>query len=241
MVKALIGLAGVVLIGWLLYLSPVGREVVVRYAPTVGPRAVPVVRHALDDKHNNSLRMQARESLLKIGKDAVPPLVESLKDSDPVVRAESVRALVVLAAAQQDIGEGAPALMEALHDSNAEVRAEAANALRMIGPRGRESAPALIGMLEDTDPAVRRAAASALWRLRVDEPAAIYALIRALEDPVPDVRREAAEAMDQFGPAARKAEPALKRLLDDPDVSVRQEAREALKSVIGESPAGKHD
>ena len=72
--------------GWLLYRAPLVREVVVGLAGRMGTPAIPVLRRATFDG-DNDVRRAAGSALAALGAAAVPPLVESLGDEDPAVRA----------------------------------------------------------------------------------------------------------------------------------------------------------
>ena len=61
--------------------------------------------------------------------DAVPALIEALKDNDAGVRRQSAWALGRIGAEAKD---AVPALMEALEDNDADVRQESDRAIRQI-------------------------------------------------------------------------------------------------------------
>jgi HEAT repeat protein len=74
--------------------------------------------------HNDAVRMKARHSLVAMGRIAVPPLVEALKNKNNLVRWETAKAL-------GEIGdpETVPALIKALEDEDFDVRWLAAEGL----------------------------------------------------------------------------------------------------------------
>ncbi len=80
---------------------------------------------------NDSGRKDARQSLVAIGRSAVPPLIEALKQKDDHVRRESVKALC-------EIGgpEVAPALLRTLEDEEFDIRWLAAEELIGLGMNG---------------------------------------------------------------------------------------------------------
>ncbi len=86
----------------------------------------------------------AVDALARIGADAVAPLIETLADRDPQVRANAARALSLMGAQAEP---AVPALIDALEDEDEQVRANAARALGQIGPAARQAIPALIESL----------------------------------------------------------------------------------------------
>ncbi len=105
--------------------------------PTAQPTLVPVIKEW-------GMRETAVDALARIGADSVEPLIETLRDPDPAMRANAARALSLMGPeAEAAIG----ALIEALGDSDAQVRTGAARALGQIGPAARSAIPALIEAL----------------------------------------------------------------------------------------------
>jgi hypothetical protein len=80
---------------------------------------------------NDSARKDVRQSLVAIGRTAVPTLIEALKQKDDHVRRESVKALC-------EIGgpEVAPALIRTLEDEEFDIRWLAAEELIGLGMNG---------------------------------------------------------------------------------------------------------
>lgn len=97
-------------------------------------------------------------------RDAVPALIQALKDSAPKVRGQAIVALGWIG----PTAEAAVApLMELLKNENPSVRAEAARALGKIGGKAREAVPTLTTLLKsDKDERVREGAATALAALK---------------------------------------------------------------------------
>src|SRR6266404_1451345 len=93
--KWLVGCLGMLLIGWIIYLTPLGRELAVSSLGKIGPVAVPLLRHALQDE-DNGVRWAAHDALKELGTKAVPSLVHALQDKDARVRAEAADALSML-------------------------------------------------------------------------------------------------------------------------------------------------
>ncbi len=90
----------------------------------------------------------AVDALGRIGPSAVPPLVATLSDPNPRVRAEAARALSRIGSAAQ---AAVPQLIEQLQDPDRDVRQAAARALGQIGPAAAPAVPALITLIETND------------------------------------------------------------------------------------------
>ncbi len=183
-------------------------------------------------------RKHAAVTLGQIGpaaKDAVPHLVELLKDPDADVRWAAAGALGMIGAAAKD---AVPHLVELLKDSNTDVHRAAADALRGIGAE-KDAVPHLVELLKDPKLLwyVRRAAADALGQIGPEAKAAVPHLVELLKDSDTDVRRAAAGALGQIGPAAKDAVPHLVDLLKDPVEDVRRAAAYALGQIGAEAKA----
>ncbi len=169
-----------------------------------------------------SLGRQPVEIAMKIGKAAVRPLIYDLKDRDPLVRSNAVKALGAI----QDPRAVEP-LIKVLKDKDPLIQRQAVQALgRINDPRAVEP---LIVILEDKKrrPYVRMSAAEALGLLR--DPRAVESLISALEDEHWEVRSHAAEALGRIqDPLA--VEPLIGALKDE-DVTVRGNAVDALAKI----------
>jgi len=164
------------------------------------------------------------------GEEAVPELIDTLKDSDMSVRRYAALALGEIGPAAS---EASPALAAALQDSNGDVRYAATGALGRIGPAASEAVPALTAALKDSDVAVRRTAAESLGQIGPGASEAVPALVEALQDPDAPVHVFAAQALGRIGPGAAGAIPALRAALADPngDNRVRKAAAEALEKI----------
>jgi hypothetical protein len=93
---------------------------------------------------------------------AVPALIRTLRDADPLVRTHAAGSLASL-------GEGNPAataaLMATLNDSNVRVRSVAAAALVRLGHKDLNVVAALKSGLSDPNPSIRSYTSNALWRI----------------------------------------------------------------------------
>ncbi len=209
------------------------------------------VRYQLPEKiqDDSQFRRQIVEMLSKVGKVALPLLIESLKDKDKAVRSSAIWVL-------GEIGDpqAVPALIEALKESYwdlykatvdlfslrsapeeveeqvmlvkhfiRELRSSVGEALRKIG---KPAVIALMELIQDSDWAVREDAA---WLLgMIGDCQAVPTLIKALYDTRSCVRKTAASALVQIG------NPAVSALIDalkDSNEDVRQKAAEALGEI----------
>ncbi|MBX7168553.1 MAG: HEAT repeat domain-containing protein [Pirellulales bacterium] len=88
----------------------------------------------------------ASDALGRIGEAAIPALLEALRDPDPLVRAEAVRALARMG---PEAEPALDALIAALQDGDKGVRRAAAGAIGQIGPAAKKAIPALVQALRD--------------------------------------------------------------------------------------------
>ena len=97
----------------------------------------------------------AGQALGRIGKPAVPQLVNALRHRDPSVRRQAAS---VLAKIGPDARAAAPMLTAALDDEDLAVRKAASRALGEIGPAAEGAVPALMRTLVQPNPNVPGAA-----------------------------------------------------------------------------------
>jgi len=93
---------------------------------------------------NDSIRKEARQSLVAIGSPAVPALIEALKQKDDHVRREAVKALCEI-----DDPELAPALIKTLEDEEFDIRWLAAEGIIGLGMNGLK--PLLQALIDHGD------------------------------------------------------------------------------------------
>jgi HEAT repeat protein len=191
----------------------------------MGPKAktaVAALAEALRD--TPAVRLAAREALGSVGKEAVPFLVQALKDKDDVIRLLAVQGLGRLG---PEAKTAIPALIEALKDRHRIVSDIAWNTLRQLGD---EAVPSLLEALADKENPL---AIRLLGTLRAKS--AVPKLIKLLEDPDPRRRELAASTLGDIGAAAKEAQLALNKLLADKDRAVSAAAERALRT-IGQAP-----
>jgi HEAT repeat protein len=182
---------------------------------------------------------RALENLDPAAKDAVPVLIEALKEKDDVT------VLPVAAKALGRLGSAAvPALTEALEVKDGRLQAYAAMALKQIGPDAKPAVPALIEVVKKyKEPAqlAKLQAIAALGKIGSGAKEAVPILIDVTKEkpPTSAARLAAVTALGQIGPEAKAAVPTLIDLLGEEETKagpIRLEAARAL-GLIG-SAAG---
>ena len=113
-----------------------------------------------------------------MAREAVPALVEALKDGSSGVRTRAALALWQLTG---DAGLAVPVLIESLQDRLA--RLDAAVALGRMGPAARDAVPALVAVLDDDFPLVRTYAALADPLIAFYKDRRSYAAVDGLQPP----------------------------------------------------------
>jgi HEAT repeat protein len=164
--------------------------------PGEGGDAKEVVAALIAAVKDPATRQGAVGALVNFGSaaaDAVPVLLEVLKEGDASVRVDAIQILGFggRAAASKVV----PVLMAALEDPDEMARGCATRALGMIGPTAQKAVPALLGVLQSARPGHRRDAAEALGRIGPAAKEAVLPLTAALKDQDREVRIEAAHAL----------------------------------------------
>ena len=116
------------------------------------PTQPPIARTSLTEIHPYqewNVHQTAADSLGRIGVAAVPALVRSLTNPDPMRRAE---AAWMLGKIGPEAKQAVPALVQALSDPLPSVQKAAARALGQIGPEAADAVEALIRLVEQTEP-----------------------------------------------------------------------------------------
>jgi HEAT repeat protein len=134
---------------------------------------------------------RVRAATVQLGSNAVPALIDVLRDDDPRIRQAACTAL-------GQIGDPAavPELTKRLWDSASEVRIAACTALGQIGDPA--AVPELTKRLRDSASEVRIAACTALGQ--IGDPSAVPALIACLDDE--EMTDAATSALLQIGKPA---------------------------------------
>lgn len=197
----------------------------------VGPAAksaAPVLIACLSDQ-DTQVKLSAERSLVKIGKGAVPTLVESLKN-------ESLHSAVasIIGEIGPDAKAAVPALAGMLRSKDPEIRREAILALASIGPEASQTVPELIKLASDKTSPNRPAAAFALGKMGAKE--AVPVLKEGMADKDNQVLRLASVwALLQIEPAnadyAKTAVPLLTDALENEKADIRREAARTLGRI----------
>lgn len=172
---------------------------------------------ALKDKHPGA-RAAAAEAIAsfsqidpEIAREAVPGLIECLKDSEAKVRLHSAFALgrmgVVAATA-------VPALIAALEtEKDAALRKELIRTLAAMGDKASSATEVVVKSLHDSSADVRQAAAVALGRINPDPNRAVPELQKSARDSDRAVRCYAIHAVGTIGQGLAKSNPGLLKSL----------------------------
>jgi len=183
------------------------------------------------------VRVAAAQVLGDLGpaaRNAVPALVEALRDRDPTLRRNAAFALGKIRAKPALV---VPALAGLLSDRNEEVRMYAAIALKKFGSQAVSAVPDLIAALTDRNWQVRDRAALALGAIGKKQGGVVPALEEALQDEHRYVRSSAATALASLAPHTRSARAALAQARYDPDAEVRYSANVAMRQMDPEAAA----
>ncbi len=195
---------------------------------------------------------KAQVALRRIGKSAVPDLIQALKDKDKdrrwmiismLAKIGDKSAVSAIAEALKDENptvrwsaafelrrfghiHAPSALIDALKDENKTVRENTAITLAIICDKGTTNV--LIEALKDEESSVREGAAWALGRIR--NKSAILALRSSLKDENPSVRMKAAAALVSLGDES--ALPVIFKALKYEDQPIREKTIWALEELI---------
>jgi len=160
----------------------------------IGPdagAAFPLLKK-LQLSHNTGLRINAKRAMSKIGRGAVPFLMQELKDTRITTRYDAAYYLGWIGS---DAADAVPVLEQALFEKNRIVPAAAAWALSNMGPASKD---ALMRALQNPEPFVRFHAVVGLGRLGADAKASLPALERLRNDQDLAVRTASGEAIRQI-------------------------------------------
>ena len=202
--------------------------------------AIPILIECLGDR---DVRLEAAEALGKIAwgdREAIPRLIDGLKDPDPAYRATVAEALGRMGWESQDVlGATTPArgavtpLIAALKDPGPRVRQHAATALGDIGTESHRAIPDLVALLEDRDPEVRLAVLRSFPRLGSLPVASRETVLRLMKDTDPRIRLAATTILGGDALGSEDAVAGLLAALKDPDAEVRAAAAADLSQTNG--------
>jgi HEAT repeat protein len=194
----------------------------------------PIWEKAFQDADETTI-LNALDALTKLGKPAVPRLIDALK-------IEKCRAgvLYVLGRIGPDAVAAVPQIIPLVEDKNERVAKEAILTLAAIGPGAKEAVPALIKALEQSENPNGPAAAFALGKIGPDAASAEEALVKQVDGKDKALALASAWALVTVKPAseetAKKLVPMLVASLSDATPLVRQGAADALGKL---GPAAK--
>jgi len=205
-------------------------------------RAVTLASEETDEtpEENNDTPLKWR---LPRDKDAIPVLIEILKDREAVTDELSlaVVSLNCLATFKTDAAAAVPEITKLFADKNAILRQYALMALEATAPSANETVLAARMSLKDPVAKVRATGAQVLGQLGDRE--SVPALKALMKDADPDVRRGVVQAFGRFKEDAELIVPVLLEVLRAPEeidnhqkINVIHEAYAALKKL---GPAAK--
>lgn len=170
---------------------------------------------------NWRLKINARNTLIKIGEPAVDALVSTLETSDPYTKSLAIEALGKIGGTK-----AINALSRSISDPSKLVQVSAATALYSMGDKSHHKL--IVDALDNPDAHVRVAAAKAA--AEVLESPSEESLIKLMNDPDANVRNYAAIALGKAKSA--QAVPALiKAMKSDTDEIVKNSAKSALEKI----------
>jgi HEAT repeat protein len=141
----------------------------------------------------------AAEALVQVGPEAVPILVQMLKDER---RGRTRAAATALAKLGSDASGAVRALRDVCHDPRPTVRRAVIDALGNIDPLSTQDL--LLGALKDPAWSVREAAVQALGKPGFPRTEAILALLKMTKDKDLDVREAAVDVLKRIDPQGTK-------------------------------------
>src|SRR5512147_946662 len=161
-------------------------------------------------------RDRAAQDLIRIGKDAVPSLLEALQTKDPSLLPYYQWILACIPSAT-------PLLVQTLTTAHPILRARAAEIFAIS--KDYNAVPALLEVLKGEYFTVRARAAAALGQ--ISDIRAVQPLLQTLKDEEDEVRSAACLALAYFRDPSTFDE-ITNVLLDDPKIDVRQAAARGL-------------
>jgi len=181
---------------------------------------------AIDDLKNED-PMLRRRGAYRLGDlrnpKAIKPLIRSLKDENPFVRAGAIASLEKFRA-----NEASKEILTMLRkDEDSQVRQQAANAFANLDTKGEVKA--LIKSLDDKADGVRFAAARTLGSTRAKEATKRLAELLVSKDESSGMRRAAAGALRSI--RSKETLPSIEKALSDKDLYVRREAVKTVEAI----------
>jgi HEAT repeat protein len=211
----------------------VRRNAVLMLDSLNGSETLPALEQAF---HEGSplAREAAAKALINLKIEAVPFLIQMVKDEDEELR---ILAIETLGDIGPDAKEAIPAVIEARKtEANYSPLVEAIDSFMLF--MRKAAVPALVETLKDEADYMR---SWAVFNLGIDgyyaPDKSVPALIDALDDENYDIRYEVVQALSRLGPSAREAIPELIEALRGKygvSISASSVAYDALKAITGE-------
>lgn len=207
------------------------------------PAVVPALHARAKSDGHLPARLAAIAALGRFGDraaDAVPTLIDTLKEPDSPLGSPHEHAAVALEA----IGPGTlPAVTGALGRPEPRTRIGALKVVAGLGPAARPAVPAVEKCLADENPLVRLEAVQALWVVERKPDRTVAVALDHLRTTETNprsrgqIRAKAIYILGEVGPDARAAVPELLAILrDDPESFIRTHTARAL-GKMGRDPA----
>lgn len=170
---------------------------------------------------NWRLKVNACNTLIKIGEPAIDALIETLNVSDPYTKSLAIEALGKIGGAK-----AINALKRSVSDPSRLVQVSAATALYLMGDKSHQKV--IIDALNNSDVGVRAAAAKAA--AEVLESPSEESLIKLMNDSDATVRNYAAIALGK-AKSAQAVPVLIKAMKSDTDETVKNSAKDALEKI----------
>jgi HEAT repeat protein len=195
-------LAGLVLFG----LSPADPD-------DATTRKVNALLTTLAESPSKKERNDAAESLLRLGKPAVPALMAALNDRKATIR---YHAVAILGGLRSDAAAAVPRLMRAVgsEKEDAGVRQRALYSLGEIGANEKECVPFLLTTFQGGNRDLMELAGEAIGKFGPKAKAAVPGLVKMVEGRTGKLD-VVVSLLGKIGPDAKAAVPALKELAKD--------------------------
>ena len=191
----------------------------------VGDESIPLLLEALAEPAS-PIEVIA-ESMVVLGRSAVPRLEEALGDANPRLRRGAALALGSI----RPLSAETPRKMAAgLSDPDPEVRGAFLAALGALGPRAREVVPEIRHLLNDPNAATRKQAVEVLFLCSARDDQLLDDLVSRITDQDESVQVVALDHLRALGPISRKALPEVTGRLESSDAEVQRSAAALIAS-----------
>ncbi len=178
-------------------------------------------------RDENSHIEQIGESLAQIGRPIVGVLISAIDDPDPRVQRGAASALGRLLPATK---EAVDKLTIGLDHPNRDVQAACLASIGRLGARSRTSVPAVRTKLRDESADIRLLAIDILFQAAPRDSQVIDDFISMLGDTSSQVQQHAIDTIRYLGPMGRRALPVVIEKLRATNPEVRQAAAEMIAS-----------